>query len=158
LASDLEANSGALLTSILAPLSRRLPVSGPEPTFSIEEVVTFSKASLQTELGFFCSLQLPERCPEIDADAARNLAQIGALEYLLDWYRSCQVALRQAWLLRVDAAPGSGQEGGDLLRRGEDFFSTYAELLSDWTADIYRRESQRAKLRVSAVVPGISNE
>jgi hypothetical protein len=137
LARELEAHPDPLVASTLERLRQRVPASP-------DEIRDFVHASVRAQLHAFRRADLPESCPEVDATSAKAAARVGGLKVLLTAYQACQVSLGEAWLDLVESSVAEPGERRELLKRGSDFFFRYAGLLSDYVADIYQDELERA--------------
>ena len=143
---ELESSVDQLVDSILVRLRERFPASILESAFSREQLVGFGRASLRAQLAAFHRDELPESCPEVDAIAARAVARMGEQESFSSGYRSSQKVLWEAWFVLVEDSPQlDNGERRRLLARGSDFFFRYADLLSDYVAEIYREEAVRLR-------------
>lgn len=137
LARELEAHLDPLVASTLERLRQRVPAGH-------DEIRDFVGASMKAQLRAFRRADLPESCPEADATGAKAAAKAGELKVLLAGYQACQVSLGEAWLDLVESSVAEPGERRELLKRGSDFFFRYAGLLSDYVADIYQDELERA--------------
>lgn len=108
------------------------------------QIRELTRDSLQVQLRNFRFGILPRRCPDIDVGAVGAFAKLVGLELLRNSYRLCQMTLWEAWFALVeDSAQISASERRELLSRGSDFFFRYADLLSDYAAEVYEREVER---------------
>jgi hypothetical protein len=142
LAGELAKGLDPLVASTLERLRERVP-RGASSAIAEEEILAFTRASLRTQLRAFRRGELPERCPEVDAGAARAAAKVGELRTLLNGYWAAQFNLWQAWLDLVEGSSAAAAERRSLLDRGSDFFFGYAALLGDCAAEIYQEELAR---------------
>jgi hypothetical protein len=144
LAGELEARFDLVLAAALERVHERQPTLIADSVFSSTEIESFAEASLAAELRGFRGDTLPETCPEADAEATRSAARVGELKIILNAYWALHGRLGEAWLELVESSGLDEAERTALLRRGLNYFVSYAEQLSAWTADIYQTELERA--------------
>jgi hypothetical protein len=143
LLGELEASLEGLVASILARLRERFPASIMESAFTAAQLAGFTRASIRVQLAAFRRDALPESCPEVDAAATRAVARVGEFEAFSSGYRTAQKVLWEAWFGLIEDSPQlSAEQRRELLARGSDFFFRYADLLSDYVAEIHRHEGE----------------
>lgn len=141
LAAGLEGAVDSLAASVLAR-ARDRGLSGPREPDLRARLGDFLRASLAAQLRSFRLGALPERCPEADAEAFAALAAVTELELLLNGYRLCQMTLWEAWFAHVEDSRLAAAARRRLLGCGSDFFFRYADLLSGYAVEAYRRQAQ----------------
>jgi hypothetical protein len=147
LARDLQARvddlADALLGRARAELSEWL-VERPEVS---EYVDALTRRSILAELQAFERGRLPDRCPQVDLEGARNAAQlstdVSALVGLVDGYRRGHLVQWEGWFALVDERVGDPAERRALLERGWRFFFDYAGLMAGFVTDEYMHERDR---------------
>lgn len=140
LAQHLGERVDLLLETVFGRLRGSLAGWMVENVFLWEEIREFARASLMTQLTGFRLEELPEICPEVDAAGAAAAARVGELKGLLNGYRVGQMVLWEAWLDLVEGEVDDPPGRRRLLKRGSDYFFRYANLVTDYVAEIYQRE------------------
>jgi PucR C-terminal helix-turn-helix domain len=139
----------AQIDSLAAASLERLGAGGPgwqSASFAPEQIAASCRAGMESQLRHFRLGALPERCPEDAAALLARFAKAAELEFLLKSYRCDQAVLWEAWFELVEDDRGLGAEGRrDLLARGSTFFFSYADLLTAYVADAYKRELKRLR-------------
>ncbi len=97
------------------------------------------RASLLTELACFRAGQLPGELPAVDGFLVDLAAELGDLDGLVAGYRFAQTSLWGAWFELVEGSSAPGYAKQELRARGARFFFRYAELVSRFLAESYRR-------------------
>jgi hypothetical protein len=143
LSGQLETSLEPLAENTLQRLNQALPTSILDSDFA-EQIGRFLRASLRLELRDFRNGALPDGCPEVDALAAREVAEKGELKWLLSGYRFAQMALWQAWFEAVEESIPDPESRTRLLRHGSDYFFHYAALLAEHVTDLYQRQLERS--------------
>jgi hypothetical protein len=101
------------------------------------------RASLRSELACFRAGLLPGELPTVDAFLVDLAGEIGDLDALMAGYRFAQTSLWGAWFDLVERAGTPIATKQELLVRGSRFFLRYAELVSRFLAEAYRRGVER---------------
>lgn len=128
----------------MSRMGERMPEWAVDSSDTAGRMRQFALDSIRNELRAFREERLPERCPEIDAQGAREGARIGGLlDLLLAGYRSGQQAQWEAWLDLVEEQASDPELRRLLLERGSRFFYEYADRLSGFATDEYTRERDR---------------
>lgn len=111
----------------------------------IERARRFTAESIRSELQALARGSLPDACPPVDADGARQGARAGSpLALLLDGYRAGHQAQWTAWLDAVESTPALAGRRAELVRHGSEFFFAYAARLSAFVTDEYMAERDQA--------------
>jgi hypothetical protein len=142
LIGEMEARIKTLVEATLERLSQRFPGWETDSAFSRRQAADFVELSLQGCLAALRRETLPQRCPEVDATAARTVARVGEIDAFANGYRAAQAALWEMWFCLVEDSGLQGDERRQLLSRGSDFFFRYADLLGDFVTVVYREERE----------------
>jgi PucR C-terminal helix-turn-helix domain/GGDEF-like domain len=111
-----------------------------------DAVHEFTAGSIRAELlALRSGGDLPDQCPPVDAEGAREGARAGSpLSLFLDGYRAGHQAQWEAWFDLVNAESLAEDERDELLRRGSRFFFDYAARLTGFVTAEYMAERDRA--------------
>jgi hypothetical protein len=126
-------------------MHEELPTWMREPPL-LEMAREHTASSIRTELlALRKGGELPDRCPEVDAEGAGEGARAGSpLSLLLDGYRAGHQAQWAAWFELIESDNPPPDQRADLLRRGSAFFFDYAARLSGFVTEEYMAERDRA--------------
>jgi hypothetical protein len=106
----------------------------------------FTANSIRAELlALRSGGNLPDECPRVDAEGAREGARASSpLSLLLDGYRAGHQAQWEAWFDLVKTERVAEAERDEVLRRGSRFFFDYAARLTAFVTEEYMAERDRA--------------
>src|SRR5919108_1499812 len=144
LAGLLEAQVEEINDRHLARMRSELPELLRQPAVW-EDVRDFSRESILAEVrALRGGATLPDACPSVDAEAARETALVGgSIDPMLSGYRSGHLAQWEAWFALVEDNIADAAERRELLERGSRFFFDYADRLSRFVTQIYTDERER---------------
>ena len=144
LAGLLEAQVEEINDRHLARMRSELPELLRQPAVW-EDVRDFSRESILAEVrALRGGATLPDACPSVDAEAARETALVGgSIDPMLSGYRSGHLAQWEAWFALVEDNVADAAERRALLERGSRFFFDYADRLSRFVTQIYTDERER---------------
>jgi hypothetical protein len=102
----------------------------------------FSRASILIEWDHLRQgARIPEVCPEVDAQGARDSARAGLpLATLLRGYRLSHSVQWEAWFRLVEEQESDQPERRELIERGSAFFFAYADQLSGFVTEVFTQE------------------
>jgi len=140
--SRLEPLSGAGIGAIQACMPVWLAAAGPDWDLLGEHL----RASLEAELEAFRAASFPGGLPAADAALVDVAGEIGDLDALMAGYRFAQTSLWGAWFDLVGRAAANSRTKEMLLLRGSRFFMRYAELVSRYAAEAYRRSERNGPI------------
>ena len=145
MARQLEGEVAILTEATFACMHEELPVWMGEPPLR-DAAHELTANSIRAELlALRSGGDLPDECPPVDAEGAREGARAGSpLSLLLDGYRAGHQAQWEAWFDLVEAEQLAGAERDEILRRGSRFFFDYAARLSAFVTEEYMSERDRA--------------
>jgi hypothetical protein len=143
-ASLLEDRIDALAAATYEHLRTEIPEWLERPELS-ERGQAFARESILAELAALQNdASLPDACPAVDAEAAKQAARLGApLSSLLSGYRAGHAAQWAVWFDLVEQHAATADERRALLERGSRFFFAYADLLSRFVSEEHSRERDR---------------
>lgn len=143
LSDELESRLETMAIDLCERLREAMP-SSLASTDLAAQITDLLRNSLRSEIDSFRNGMLPERCPEVDLLAVREVAKSGELKWLLSGSRLCQQVLWEAWFEAVEGSITDSRARIELLRHGSDYFFRYAQLLGDHVTAVYQRELERS--------------
>lgn len=143
-AEKLEARIDRLAETGLGAMRASLPpwFSAADPGWALLEKRL--RASLRAELLSFRRGALPGGLPAHDAFLVDVAGERGELDQLLGGYRFVLTSLCGAWFEVIGQSRLTSRVKRDLLDSGSRFFLRYADLVSRYIADAYRRRTERS--------------
>jgi hypothetical protein len=128
----------------MARMRDKLPDWALESDDLWQRMKEFGADSMRAELDALRRGELPETCPDVDAQGAKEGARVGGmLNALLSGYRSGQQEQWEAWLTLVENSEADQSRRRELLDRGSRFFYEYADRLSGFVTEVYSEERDR---------------
>jgi hypothetical protein len=138
----------ARVDSILDEHARRMRDHLPEwvlaDPVSLQRIRELSEAAFGTENRYFRAGHLPDRCPELDARSAQELARLGQPpDMLLAGHRVGHRCHWEAWLDLVEERIADPDRRRELLERGSRFMFDYVERIGALISAEYEREREQ---------------
>jgi PucR C-terminal helix-turn-helix domain len=163
LATELRSRRAELAAEYTDRLHEELPEWSIERPELADTIRAGAQAAIGGELRALLDETLPEACPELDAEGARQCARLGVpLEAVLLQYRLGHAVQWEAWFEIVEAHGLSATKRRDLLARGSRFFFDYANritrlVVAEYESErgsVLRRSEQRRAFLVRELLAG----
>ena len=107
-----------------------------------DELISFGRTVLLSELEDFRRGVIPSNPSEADLMAVKAAAEIGTMKFLLDGYQSLQRSLVEAWIELVDEAVADPSVRQELLQYGSEYFSAYQRKVTGFVVDAFQASSE----------------
>ncbi|HEV2999379.1 MAG TPA: helix-turn-helix domain-containing protein [Solirubrobacteraceae bacterium] len=144
LTAALEAEVDDLVADYLARLGDELPEwTRDRPQFADTARIGAVHA-IGAEVRALRTGRLPERCPPLDAEGARQCARLGVpLHAVVLQYRLGHAVQWEHWMRLVERHEPSDEERHALLEGASRFFFAYANRMTRFAIEEYTRERER---------------
>ena len=149
LAAELASRRDRLVEDYVSRLGEELPEWSVERPELADTIRLGAEEAIGGELRALADEELPDTCPEFDAEGARQAARLGVpLDAVILQYRLGHAVQWDAWLDAVEGhdLPPAGRR--ELLERGSRFLFAYADRLTRFVVAEYGRERE-SELRQS---------
>jgi hypothetical protein len=144
LAARLRTRLDELVADYVERLAREAPEWTRERPELADTIAIGAREGIGAELDAMRAGRLPDACPELDAEGARNCARLGVpLDRVLLQYRLGHEVQWDAWLDAVERQQLAPAARRALLERVSRFLFAYAGRLSSFATAEYLRERER---------------
>jgi PucR C-terminal helix-turn-helix domain len=144
LVDELQRRADSILDEHSQRMRDHLPDWVQTDPVSLQRIRELSAEAIGTENRWFRAEQLPDRCPELDARSAHELARLGQPpDMLLAGHRIAHRCHWEAWLDLVEERVADPDRRRELLERGSRFMFDYVERVGQLIEEEYDRERER---------------
>ena len=144
LVDELQARADSILDEHARRMRDHLPEWVLTDPVSLQRIRELSTEAIGTENRWVRAGRLPDRCPELDARSAHELARLGQPpDMLLAGHRVGHRCHWEAWLDLVEERVADPDRRRELLERGSRFMFDYVERVGTLIGEEYERERER---------------
>jgi PucR C-terminal helix-turn-helix domain len=144
LVDELQGRADSLLEEHARRMREHLPEWVLTDPVSLQRIRELTAEAIGAENRWFRADRLPDRCPELDARSAQELARLGQPpDMLFAGYRVGHRCHWEAWLDLVEERVPDPDRRRELLERGSRFMFDYVERISALIREEYERERER---------------